>query len=565
MDYLNPPALAQASALTQYAPIYAAAIAVDSFTAGGSDDTVQINNALAYLQAGSNRAIGFTPGKQYTISASLTLTSASNFLIEGNNAVIKAASGMASGNGTQMLYMTFCTSGVIKNLNLDGNRSQRTPQETTCHSIDIFNNCSSLKFFNCTSINAVCDGWYLGCDVPTVAANIPTDIWLVNCVGTNAYRNNLSVVNSLRFRDFSGVYNGANGTLPMAGIDVEPNSPSNLGNVDTQFFNTTTNGNTGLGVQVTQPNSFAKFFNLISSGNGQGAIGGSYGTLEIYGITMENYTTSVARGLIDCSASAGETHIQNVFARNCLTATDNKPLIYVHSSVTGPTTIDAVRVINCSCAVLGGYAPVIMNDVVVDGPNTQFVFLLDTSAAASVVKNVVARNVVQGWYLNVADVHIENVILQNPTGAALIGYNDTGSTALTLNNFEIYQSVAVPGGQTALYFHNPPAVLTNVVGKCDGTAWTAAQLINFATGTLGSFIANVSPFTNPKVGTAVLSAGTVTVTTPLVAAASKILLTTQSPGGTVGAPYVNTITAGTSFVIKSSSTTDTSTVYWQIV
>ena len=66
-------------------------------------------------------------------------------------------------------------------------------------------------------------------------------------------------------------------------------------------------------------------------------------------------------------------------------------------------------------------------------------------------------------------------------------------------------------------------------------------------------------------GTATLVGGTVTVTTAAVAAGSKILLSRQATGGTAGHLSVGTITAGTSFVINSSSGTDTSTVYWRIM
>jgi hypothetical protein len=66
-------------------------------------------------------------------------------------------------------------------------------------------------------------------------------------------------------------------------------------------------------------------------------------------------------------------------------------------------------------------------------------------------------------------------------------------------------------------------------------------------------------------GQAVLVAGTVTVTTPLVTANSIILLTRGVAGGAVGDLKVGTITAGTSFTIVSASGTDTSTINWCIV
>lgn len=70
---------------------------------------------------------------------------------------------------------------------------------------------------------------------------------------------------------------------------------------------------------------------------------------------------------------------------------------------------------------------------------------------------------------------------------------------------------------------------------------------------------------NAKMGTAVLSAGTVVVSTTAVTANSRIFLTNQTLGGTAGFLRVSARTAGTSFTITSSSGTDTSTIAWMIV
>lgn len=72
--------------------------------------------------------------------------------------------------------------------------------------------------------------------------------------------------------------------------------------------------------------------------------------------------------------------------------------------------------------------------------------------------------------------------------------------------------------------------------------------------------------TNAKMGTATLNGTTaVTVTTSAVTATSRIYLTINTPGGTPASPYVFTRTAGTSFQIKSTGASDTSTVAWHIV
>jgi hypothetical protein len=65
-------------------------------------------------------------------------------------------------------------------------------------------------------------------------------------------------------------------------------------------------------------------------------------------------------------------------------------------------------------------------------------------------------------------------------------------------------------------------------------------------------------------GSAVLIGGTATVDTTEIAANSIVLLTNNLVGGTPGTLSVDTRVAGTSFVINSSSDTDTSTVGWII-
>lgn len=66
-------------------------------------------------------------------------------------------------------------------------------------------------------------------------------------------------------------------------------------------------------------------------------------------------------------------------------------------------------------------------------------------------------------------------------------------------------------------------------------------------------------------GRAVLVAGTVTINTTEVLANENINLTRVVTGGAAGHLSVGTIVANTSFVINSSSATDTSTVFWEIV
>lgn len=67
-----------------------------------------------------------------------------------------------------------------------------------------------------------------------------------------------------------------------------------------------------------------------------------------------------------------------------------------------------------------------------------------------------------------------------------------------------------------------------------------------------------------KQGTAVLVAGAVVVNNTSITANSRIFLTGQVDGGTIGFPRVSARVAGTSFTITSSSALDTSTIAYEI-
>jgi hypothetical protein len=74
----------------------------------------------------------------------------------------------------------------------------------------------------------------------------------------------------------------------------------------------------------------------------------------------------------------------------------------------------------------------------------------------------------------------------------------------------------------------------------------------------------VAEGSNAKQGVATLVAGTKTVTNSSVTANSRIFLTSQADGGTVGFLRVSARSPGASFTIRSSSATDTSTVAYEI-
>jgi len=114
----------------------------------------------------------------------------------------------------------------------------------------------------------------------------------------------------------------------------------------------------------------------------------------------------------------------------------------------------------------------------------------------------------------------------------------------------------------------PPRVLIDSTGRVaigtDSPAYKLDVRGDIAVNSVGSGL-RVKEGTNGTMGVATLTGGTATVATSAVAASSRILLTIQAPGGTVGSVYIASRIAATSFVIQSTSGSDASTVMWLIV
>ena len=169
-----------------------------------------------------------------------------------------------------------------------------------------------------------------------------------------------------------------------------------------------------------------------------------------------------------------------------------------------------------------------------------------------------------------------NFLLENTTAGASINLRGGGYVDIYANTGRVAQfNFSSTGGQYLKFVNattgNSPSIAaegsdTNITlalaGK--GTGDVAVTTGNLAINTLGKGL-KVKTGTNAKAGTAVLVAGTVTVANTSVTANSIIMLTSQVNGGTPGFLRVTAKTAGTSFVITSSSGTDTSTVAWHII
>lgn len=132
-----------------------------------------------------------------------------------------------------------------------------------------------------------------------------------------------------------------------------------------------------------------------------------------------------------------------------------------------------------------------------------------------------------------------------------------------------------------VYFNSGTVVLQTAVA---GTSGAVVSFVNALTATAPSGSASdvqvntgnlivstagkglqVKEGSNARMGSVVLVGGSATVANTSVTASTRIFLTSESPGGTIGFLSVSARSAGVSFAISSSNILDTSTVAWLLI
>lgn len=141
---------------------------------------------------------------------------------------------------------------------------------------------------------------------------------------------------------------------------------------------------------------------------------------------------------------------------------------------------------------------------------------------------------------------------------------DLGSPTLPFRSLYLYGPGSFTGGLavTGLLAVTGAATVSSTLTVTGNTTLHGNLILD----TLGKGL-SIKEGANARMGLATLSGGTVIVSTTAVAAGDRIITARQTVGGTTGdlsAPTAS-IVDGTSFVITSSSGTDTSTVLWIIV
>ena len=163
------------------------------------------------------------------------------------------------------------------------------------------------------------------------------------------------------------------------------------------------------------------------------------------------------------------------------------------------------------------------------------------------------QNGTVGMNISSPGVTISENTVSPGTTIAHVAINSLGVNTITSSNSQTYTSASTlyvagaPIGAGSVTISNPYSIYA-----ANGMTYLGGKL-NIATGS------------NASIGSATLVGGTVTVATTAVTTNSKIFVTVTTPSGTQGFLSTPTITNATSFVINSTSATETSVVNWWII
>jgi hypothetical protein len=501
---------------------------------GVTDDTTALRAWAA--SAAKGVALKLARGGTYVFDPSIVtngvlFSGAAGFSVYGNGATIIAKAGASVVAQHEMMRFNNCQDFYVENLIIDANRANRTPVESTSHNINVEDSCARGTFNKVRCINAVTDGFYVGTDTGGTAATYPTDILFLDCIADNAYRNNMSIVASLRCTVRGGRYVNATGTSPQGGIDAEPDASITSGNIDLLIQDVELSDNVGYGLNIARSggsvlNTRVTLRNIRGEGNTGGLIAIScVDGLDVDGVFCGPHSAST-RGLVDIQNGS----VENVTLRNLnfngvtINATD-RWLLYLFAA-NGRVVVDGFRAYDCPDlpCILSSVVTSITNVELSDVPDLAINLTGDNCIVRGLVCHTATGRVI---YTTGDNTVLEDLLLIDCLVASSNSITvDTGGTFPVLRNITIRQTSSIPASAIGILLNEDPAVVQNVLCKSAGTDFTALNAISFAGGNTGSFIDGCSP-SNQDFVTGILSPAQITANTndynPTGLAAASVL------------------------------------------
>ena len=230
------------------------AINVKSYGAKGDGIT---NDTEAIQKAFDENTSVYIPDGTYMINVDQTLKPKSNQTITlSQNAVLKA---FPSANGYHaVIRMTDVSNISISGGAIVGERYEHLGIDGEWGmGIQVINGSSNIKIMNMTISDCWGDGIFLG-DSPAV-----TDITIDQVICDNNRRQGLSITDANRITITNSVFKNTNGTLPEAGIDVEPEEKQTAENI--RIINSQCIGNNGSGLDLMGLTGTIQFIEVTNS------------------------------------------------------------------------------------------------------------------------------------------------------------------------------------------------------------------------------------------------------------------------------------------------------------
>lgn len=463
-------------------------ISVKDFGAVGdgiTDDTVALQAAINALNVNANKLV--FPLGTYVISDRILAQTKTDFEIDGQMAVIIAQNGMAVVSGKELLSFRNCNDFSIKNLIVDGNRSNRVPAEVPAHSIE-FRSCHRFLAENVWSNNAVVDGYVFNTSTNTNSATFCTDFTMINCYADNCYRQGMSIINAYNFKIIGGAFTNTNGTGPAAGVDVESDvgavTPSNRNG---SFEGCQFTGNAGLGLLLSGVGGACGITvkDCYFSSNVLGGTQVNTDDTHLYNCIFENHSAA-AQGVVFFSAN---TDINSGSVVGCRFAnnTNTTYCVYIRPEVSGVLVSNnqIANHANGSGFFIAGTGHTVSNNQIVSCGN--IAILMDGSY------NVVSDNYIhsatsRGIYNDTGPNLIVGNVIKDVASVAG-GYIQTVVSGTTIRNNVLLSSVAAA---TTYGVYSSNSAVGNIIAENTFINLHTTQPIGFS----GSVISQHAVYSN---------------------------------------------------------------------
>lgn len=218
------------------------------------NETTGIQAAFTWIQTNGG-ILEFEEGKYYQVTTAITITAAHSWAIRGRGATIFMANSAANTAAERIIKVDNCTNWYIEDLQIDGNKSNRTLPGTgetgANHALTIIDS----HYFRLTGVyayNNTADGCYIVSSDHTDLTKSPSNFVISQCRFTGNFRQGMSIINA-RYATIEDSLFSQNGPdSPAAGLDIEANPGAATGTMEEIIVRRNTfDRNTGKGCQIS--------------------------------------------------------------------------------------------------------------------------------------------------------------------------------------------------------------------------------------------------------------------------------------------------------------------------